>query len=453
MHRLRLDPAGAAFSGTGGDARVTAGLPLVGGRVQRLAVALLDRCEVALFAVRLPRRGSPGETVHVVLATGMGVGVVDKEGRARLRDVMHGAASPAQAQWRRRLEGARIVGVGPEGMELAGDGECWYATAQTTRAPECGTLERSGARIVEELACAGVDGRREALRLALVKALARLDRRIAAVQGDLSRMQAAHAAAEQARLFVAPAAQAPRGTTVLEAVDWSSGEPRRIEMPLEPARSAKEQLEAVFKRARRLKEGARVSRARLADAKQTHVSLATIAAALAARQDVDLDMLDAQARKIAPRDFRLEPGRLLPSAARPRKQPPRPPYRTFLGLSDARILVGRGAEHNDELTFHVARAHDLWLHAKNHAGAHVVVQLDKRKVCPADVLVQAAHLAVHFSDARDERLVEVQYAARRYLRKPRGSAPGFVVVEREKVIVLRREEDLLRRMLEREVLW
>ena len=112
--------------------------------------------------------------------------------------------------------------------------------------------------------------------------------------------------------------------------------------------------------------------------------------------------------------------------------------------------MGRGAAHNDALTFQTARPHDLWLHAKGRTGAHVVVPLAKNHTCPGDVLVEAAHLAAHFSDARDEAVVDVQYASRRHLRKPRGSAPGLVVVDREKVLAVRMEPSLLRALLERE---
>jgi len=113
--------------------------------------------------------------------------------------------------------------------------------------------------------------------------------------------------------------------------------------------------------------------------------------------------------------------------------------------------VGRDAAPNDELTLHVARPRDLWLHVKNWTGAHVVVPLDKGASCPSEVLVQAAHLAAHFSDARAERVVEVSYVARRFVRKPRGSAPGAVVVDREKVLVLRKEDALIKHLLESEV--
>jgi predicted ribosome quality control (RQC) complex YloA/Tae2 family protein len=109
--------------------------------------------------------------------------------------------------------------------------------------------------------------------------------------------------------------------------------------------------------------------------------------------------------------------------------------------------VGRGAAHNDQLTFQIARPHDLWLHAQGYPGAHVIVPLPKNQTCPGDVLADAAHLAAHFSDARDEAVVDVQYASRRYLRKPRGSAPGLVVVDREKIIAVRIDPGVLSALL------
>ena len=132
--------------------------------------------------------------------------------------------------------------------------------------------------------------------------------------------------------------------------------------------------------------------------------------------------------------------------------PPLPPYRVFLGASGQRILVGRSGEKNDALTFHDARPHDLWLHAKGYTGAHVVVPLAKGASCAADLSCRRGrHPAMHFSEARGERSIEIQYTPRRYIRKPRGSAPGVVVVDRVKVLALRCDEDSLRRLLESEI--
>jgi predicted ribosome quality control (RQC) complex YloA/Tae2 family protein len=292
---------------------------------------------------------------------------------------------------------------------------------------------------------------REALGKALGRALARITRRITAVRGDLARAEEADALAHRAQLFVAEAARARRGATRLVATDWSSGEPREVVLEIDPSRDAQQQVNAMFQRARRLKEGARISLERLGAAERTHAALETIATELSTAEEPDLASLAARARAAAPRDFHAPPAEGTAAPSKRKQDQAKPPYRTFLASSGVRILVGRNAEKNDELTLHVARPRDLWLHAKNRKGSHVVVPLAKGAVCPPEVLAEAAHLAAHFSDAREEDLVEIQHTARRYVRKPRRSPPGLVVLDREKVMLLRRHPEVLRALLEREV--
>jgi predicted ribosome quality control (RQC) complex YloA/Tae2 family protein len=313
---------------------------------------------------------------------------------------------------------------------------------------ERAALEERGATIVDALIVAGIGDRRTALRRALTRAIARVERRVTAVQGDLAKMETADTLAQRAQLFVAEAARAPRGADRLRAVDWTTGEPVAVELPIDPARGAKEQLDGLFKRARRLKEGARIARTRLDEARSSLTRLQEAIAHVDAPEP-DLDRIETAARAAAPRDFKSAEPTAGPSRAR--RTEARPPFRAFVGASGARILVGRGAAHNDALTLHVARPHDLWLHAKDRAGAHVVVALEKGASCPPELLVEAAHLAAYFSDARDEGVVDIQYTPRRYLRKPRGSAPGLVIVDREKVLVLRKDDGMMRRLLESEI--
>jgi len=426
------------------------------GHVQRVRVVWLGDREVALLDVRVP-----GLTLHVVCAAGMGVGTVAGERRERLRDALRSAtASPAQLPWRSRFEGA-AVRASLRAVELSCNGRVVRALSgergdRSLRLDDGPlaehlvvdrlALEASGAAIADALVDAGMEDRRSALQRALTRAIVRVSRRANAVTGDLAKIESADAMARRAQLFVAEAARAPRGVDRLQAVDWSTGEAVAIELPIDPARTAKEHLDSLFRRARRLKDGARIALARLADTEAAQERLEEARSLLAS--GADLDRVEAIARSAAPRDFKLDPE--VPARARTQSPGPRPPYRTFVGASGARILVGRGAAQNDALTLHVARSHDLWLHAKDRSGAHVVVALEKGASCPPDVLVEAAHLAAHFSDAREERIVDVQYTPRRYLRKPRGSAPGLVLALREKVLVLRRDEELLRRLLEGE---
>jgi predicted ribosome quality control (RQC) complex YloA/Tae2 family protein len=292
--------------------------------------------------------------------------------------------------------------------------------------------------------------RRAAFSRAIARALTRIDRRIAAIKSDLARATTARESAERARLFVASAGSAPRGSRVLTAIDWGTGSAEPVEMTIDPSKGAAEQLASLFRQARRLTAAAATSEQRLRKTEMLGDALRELAAALELGE-VDLADLEARALALAPRDYSraVKAGG---AATSPRVgRSAQPPYRKFLGRAGNPILVGRDAARNDELTLHVARPRDLWLHVKGWAGAHVVVPLEKGASCPAEVLVQAAHLAAHFSAARTETIVEVTYAPRRFVRKPRRSAPGAVVVDREKVLVLRKEDAIIRSLLDSEV--
>ena len=445
---------------------------LVGGIVQRVAVGFVARLEVAYFKVRIPPSSSSssgadhGENAFVVLAATQGLAMLDAQATSRLRDAMRGATSPNQPVWRERLESGRLAAVNSDGMEIVHAGRTMRAVAgrAASLCLDDGALDREGRpldpgaaerglRIVDLLEARGVDGERTRLMQELRRALSRIERRVAAVTGDLERTLTADAMAAHARLFVAEARRVPRGAVEATATDWSTGEPRTVRMTLDPARGAEEQLAAIFARAKRLKDGAQIARSRLAaseSARRTLLGIAERLEAVETESAADIGALAREAHAAAPHDFRRQqptPSPLHRSA----KQAALPPYRSFASSTGARILVGRSGAHNDELSFHVARPHDLWLHVRSRPGAHVVVPLDRGMSCPADVLIEAAHLAAHFSDARDEDPVEIEYTPRKYIRKPRGSAAGLVVVNREKVLVLRRSEVVLRRLLSEEL--
>jgi predicted ribosome quality control (RQC) complex YloA/Tae2 family protein len=96
--------------------------------------------------------------------------------------------------------------------------------------------------------------------------------------------------------------------------------------------------------------------------------------------------------------------------------------------------VGRGARHNDDLTFHHSAPNDVWLHARHSAGAHVVLRWPGPGNPPAKDLAEAGSLAALHSKARTSKSVPIDWTLRKYVRKPRGSAPGSVVPDRVKTI-------------------
>jgi predicted ribosome quality control (RQC) complex YloA/Tae2 family protein len=106
------------------------------------------------------------------------------------------------------------------------------------------------------------------------------------------------------------------------------------------------------------------------------------------------------------------------------------------------VIVGRGARENDELTFRVARSYDTWMHAADYPGSHVVVRArGKDDTIPHRTLVEAARLAAHFSQARDDAKVAVNYTQRKFVSKPRGAAPGLVYLSSFRTLLVEPGEE------------
>jgi predicted ribosome quality control (RQC) complex YloA/Tae2 family protein len=115
-------------------------------------------------------------------------------------------------------------------------------------------------------------------------------------------------------------------------------------------------------------------------------------------------------------------------------------FRSSGGLE---IRVGRGARHNDELTFRHSSPGDVWLHARHVGGAHVILRWPGPGNPPARDLAEAATLAALHSKARTSGSVPVDWTLRKYVRKPRKSPPGRVAVERVETLFVRPEPSLL----------
>ena len=111
------------------------------------------------------------------------------------------------------------------------------------------------------------------------------------------------------------------------------------------------------------------------------------------------------------------------------------PYKEIL-FKGFIIRIGRSAADNDELTLKYAHKEDLWLHAKDVSGSHVVVKHQSGKVFPKDVIERAASLAAYHSKRKGESLCSVSYTSKKFVRKRKGDPAGLVVVEKETVILI-----------------
>jgi len=159
-----------------------------------------------------------------------------------------------------------------------------------------------------------------------------------------------------------------------------------------------------------------------------------------------LDELAARIRMGTTSDDELEA--LKARRATPRGEKPTAlPYRMYRTSTGLELRVGKGSRANDELTFRHSSPTDIWLHARDVAGAHVILRWSHAESNPpANDIAEAASLAALFSKARTSSLVPVDWTRRKYVRKPRKAPPGAVLPERVKTVFAHPDAELEERL-------
>lgn len=206
---------------------------------------------------------------------------------------------------------------------------------------------------------------------------------------------------------------------------FEDGDP--VTIPLSPAKSVIENAEHYYARARRTRRSREDAEARLDEtmqraetAKELHdeiFEINTLAGIKEFRKERDTD--------------------IAPFVDRPDAEVDTFPFRRFDLGEGYEVWVGKNARQNDELTFHVAQKYDLWLHARGVPGSHTVLHIPNRDAEPGRRRKHiAAAIAAYYSKARGSGLVPVMVTRRKYVRSPKGAAPGAVRVDREDVLLV-----------------
>ncbi|HEV8140053.1 MAG TPA: NFACT RNA binding domain-containing protein [Pyrinomonadaceae bacterium] len=267
------------------------------------------------------------------------------------------------------------------------------------------------------------DSRLASVRAQLRKEISRRQKLQKQLQNDLS----THANAENEKrigdLLLANVTTAKRRGTTVVLTDYFADDAPAIEIEVD------ESLTLAEEASRRFESYARSKRAR----KQIAARIETVKAELA---ELNTQFEDLQ-QNPPTADVHLAPA----SDSRP---PPSdgasktriPGTRRYVSSDGYEILVGRAARDNDNLTFKIAKPNDLWLHAADYSGSHVVVRNTTRKDIPHRTLIEAAQLAAHFSQAKKDLKVDVHYTERKFLSKPKHAAPGLVRMLRFKNITV-----------------
>ncbi len=331
---------------------------------------------------------------------------------------------------------ARPFAPGPDPWpELADDVwlDRWDATLRG--AAERARLERRGNELARHVRAFGK----------------RLDRKRQAFEHELARAESADRHRHHGELLKAALRDIPKGADRVRLRDWAREDGGETEVPLDPRLSPVENMQRHFHLYRKLSGGRERAEGFVLEVLETQ------AAVEALRGDVDAFDPDAALDDVPAADAALEAleRRLRALGWRPPVQaPPRGraddapalPYREFRAVDGTPILVGRGARDNDRLTFQVARGQDVWLHARDCPGSHVVLRRAGRGDPSPEALLDAALLAAWHSKLRGETVIDVMWTERKHVRKPRGAGPGLVTVADTRNIAVRADPERLQRL-------
>jgi len=390
-----------------------------------------------IVTLRLERGGRPVALVAELTGRHGNLFLVDAAG------VVLASASRNLSQRRRLVPGEPYEAPAPREAEEV---DVRFAPTAGAAFPLSAAIE---AEYVGREAARALSEARRRLREPLRAAIGRMRRALARLAEEAARVPVADADRRAADLLKQNLRAVRRGERRVTLTEWSEEGRREVTLDLDPALGPRENMERYYRRYRRIAESAARVEARAAEVRHRLGDAEALLAEVEAADAPALPRIEREAR-------RLGAGPRPEAPARRRKEPagrgpaPRAPCRTFRTLTGLKVLVGKGAAENDQLTVRTARGNDLWLHVRGIAGAHVVLWLEKGRAPDQESLLDAAHLAAWFGGARGERVVDVVYTRAKFVRKPKGSAPGVVTYSQEKTIPLRIEPGRIDRLLRSE---
>ena len=236
---------------------------------------------------------------------------------------------------------------------------------------------------------------------------------------------------QQANLLLARLHQLSRGQEQVTLTGFH-GEP--VELSLDPTLSPQENADALYREAARLER----IRERLPDLlSETEGRIRELEELRTSFEEgqVDPEDLDRKVPDVARKG----------SGGSPEGEE-RLPFQRYRSSGGLEIRVGRGPRDNDDLTFRHSDPEDIWLHARQASGAHVILRWSREGNPPRNDLAEAATLAALNSQARNAGTVPVDWTRRKYVRKPRKAPPGAVVPDRVQTVFVRPDPELPQRL-------
>lgn len=266
----------------------------------------------------------------------------------------------------------------------------------------------------------------------------RLEKKLPVLEKDLLTADKAETQRMIADTIMANIYQLSKGQSSCQLLNIYDGEP--LEIQLSPLLSPTENAQAYYKRYNKYKRAQSEVQNQIETTREMLDYLASIDASLTTA---------ATKNEIAEiKQELITAGLLQPQAKKHKGQPPKSEP-LLVKLSDETTLyIGKNNKQNDYVTFSLARGKDLWFHTKNIPGSHVILKTTLPQAAASDIDA-AAMLAAYFSKSRSGSKVPVDCTERRFVKKPNGAKPGFVIYTDQTTYYATPDETVIQKLLQK----
>lgn len=257
-------------------------------------------------------------------------------------------------------------------------------------------------------------------------------KKLAKQEAELAATENAEEFRQKGELLTTFLHQVPNDQDQVTLDNYYTNQP--ITIALDKALTPSQNAQRYFKRYQKLKEAVKHLTSLIQETKETISYLETVETALA----------QASLSEVAEiREELIQTG-FIKRRNREKIHKRKKPEKYLASDGKTIILVGRNNLQNEELTFKLAKKDELWFHAKDIPGSHVVIT---GNLNPSDeVKTDAAELAAYFSKGRLSNLVQVDMIETKKLNKPTGGKPGFVTYTGQKTLRVTPEEEKIKSM-------
>ncbi|MBO0959172.1 NFACT family protein [Neobacillus sp. MM2021_6] len=232
---------------------------------------------------------------------------------------------------------------------------------------------------------------------------------------------------------------AKKGMKEIEVLDYYDESGGTVVIPLDPRKTPSENAQKYFSKYQKAKNA---------------VTVVLEQIELARAEVSYFDNLQQQVQAASPKDIQeireelVEGGYIRERKKRNGKKTHnvKPVLDHFIASDGTDIIVGKNNKQNDYLTNKLAARDEIWLHTKDIPGSHVVIRSKE----PSDETIkEAAVLAAYYSKARNSSSVPVDFTKVRYVKKPSGAKPGFVIYDNQQTVYITPNEELVLKLMKK----